>query len=61
MSVAAIRCYPDAEGLPVSSMFFSGQISLSVPPGTFFDYAPIHLLTTAAHNHTPIPTLGNVT
>lgn len=61
MSVAAIRRYPDAEGLPVSSMFFSGQIGLGAPPGTLFDYAPIHLLTTAAHNRPPIPTLGNVT
>lgn len=42
-------------------MFFSGQIGLGAPPGTFFDYAPIHLLTTAAHNRPPIPTLGNVT
>jgi len=41
------RVYPDVEGLPVSGMFFSGQIGLGAPPGTFFDYAPIHLLTTA--------------
>lgn len=41
------RDYPEVEGLPVSGMFFSGQIGLGAPPGTFFDYAPIHLLTTA--------------
>ncbi|HEX3721963.1 MAG TPA: MOSC N-terminal beta barrel domain-containing protein, partial [Nitrolancea sp.] len=41
------REYPVVQGLPVSGMFFSGQIGLGAPPATFFDYAPIHLLTTA--------------
>jgi len=42
------REYPDVVGLPVSGMFFAGQIGLGAPSGTFFDYAPIHLLTTAS-------------
>lgn len=45
------REYPVVEGLPVSGIFFSGQIGLGAPPGTFFDYAPIHLLTTSTLEH----------
>ena len=41
------REYPQVDGLPVSGMFFSAEIGLGAPPGTFFDYAPIHLVTTS--------------
>lgn len=42
------RDTPDVEGLPRRGTFSSGAIGLGAPPGTFFDYAPLHLLTTAS-------------
>ncbi len=41
------REYPDVEGLPVSGMFFSAPIAGGAPAGTFFDFAPLHIVTTA--------------
>ena len=40
------REYPEVEGLPVSGMSFSAPISGGAP-GTFFDFAPVHLVTTS--------------
>lgn len=41
------KYWPDIEGMPVREQVTSGRIAFGAPPGTFFDYAPIHLLTTA--------------
>ena len=41
------RYWPDVEGLPLREAITSGAFGLGAPPGTFFDYAPVHLLTTA--------------
>jgi MOSC domain-containing protein len=41
------KYWPDIEGMPVREQVTSGKIAFGAPPGTFFDYAPIHLLTTA--------------
>ncbi len=41
------RYWPDVEGLPLREAVTSGAFGLGAPPGTFFDYAPVHLLTTA--------------
>ncbi len=41
------REYPTVEGLPVSGMFFSAPIAGGAPAGTFFDFAPVHIVTTA--------------
>ncbi|MGA7673121.1 MAG: MOSC N-terminal beta barrel domain-containing protein [Nitrolancea sp.] len=41
------RDYPTVEGLPVSGMFFSAPIAGGAPSGTFFDFAPVHLVTSA--------------
>ncbi len=40
------REYPEVEGLPVSGQFFSAPIGGGAP-GTFFDFAPVHVVTTA--------------
>lgn len=42
------RYWPDVEGLALRDMVTSGAIGQGAPPGTFFDYAPLHLLTTAS-------------
>ncbi|HEU5438330.1 MAG TPA: MOSC N-terminal beta barrel domain-containing protein [Ktedonobacterales bacterium] len=42
------RYWPDVEGLDLRDTLTSGTIGRGAPPGTFFDYAPVHLLTTAA-------------
>ncbi len=41
------REYPVVDGLPVSGRFFSAPIAGGAPAGTLFDYAPLHLITTA--------------
>lgn len=41
------REYPVIDGLPVSGRFFSAPIAGGAPAGTLFDYAPLHLITTA--------------
>lgn len=39
--------WPDIEGLPFRDVVTDLPLAMSAP-GTFFDYAPVHLLTTAA-------------
>jgi uncharacterized protein YcbX len=41
------KYWPDIEGMPVRERITSGKIGFGAPPGTFFDYAPVHLITTA--------------
>jgi uncharacterized protein YcbX len=41
------KYWPDIEGMPIREKVTSGQIAFGSPPGTFFDYAPLHLITTA--------------
>lgn len=41
------RYWPDIEGLAMRDALTSGAIGFGAPPGTFFDYAPLHLITTA--------------
>jgi uncharacterized protein YcbX len=41
------KYWPDLDGMPFRDTLTTGAIGLGAPPGTFFDYAPIHLLTTA--------------
>ncbi len=41
------RYWPDIDGLAVRDAVTSGAIGFGAPPGTFFDYAPVHILTTA--------------
>ena len=41
------RYWPDVEGLQLRDAVTAGPIGLGAPVGTFFDYAPLHLLTTA--------------
>lgn len=42
------RYWPDVDGLAMRDVVTSGGIGAGAPPGTFFDYAPVHLLTTAS-------------
>jgi uncharacterized protein YcbX len=42
------RYWPDVDGMALRDTITSGAIGLGAPPGTFFDYAPLHLLTTAS-------------
>jgi uncharacterized protein YcbX len=42
------RYWPDIAGLALRDTISSGPIATGAPPGTFFDYAPLHLLTTAS-------------
>ena len=48
---AIARYWPDLAALPLRDTETTGPIGLGAPPGTFFDYAPVHLLTTAALAH----------
>lgn len=41
------RYWPDVEGLALRDTETTGPIAAAAP-GTFFDYAPVHLITTAA-------------
>jgi uncharacterized protein YcbX len=41
------RYWPDIDGLALRDAVTSNVIGRGAPPGTFFDYAPLHLLTTA--------------
>lgn len=42
------RYWPDVEGMDLRDTQTSGPIGGGAPPGTFFDFAPVHLLTTSA-------------
>lgn len=44
------RYWPDVEGMPQRDTYSTGPIAAAAA-GTFFDYAPIHLLTTAGLDH----------
>jgi uncharacterized protein YcbX len=44
------RYWPDVEGMPLRDTYSTGAIAAAAA-GTFFDYAPIHLLTTATLDH----------
>ncbi|HEY7343894.1 MAG TPA: MOSC N-terminal beta barrel domain-containing protein [Ktedonobacterales bacterium] len=41
------RYWPDVDGLLLRDTVTSGRIGQGAPEGTFFDYAPLHLMTTA--------------
>src|SRR5690242_8419093 len=41
------RYWPDVDGLQMRDVVTSGRIGQGAPDGTFFDYAPLHLMTTA--------------
>ena len=41
------RYWPDVDGLLLRDTVTSGRIGQGAPDGTFFDYAPLHLMTTA--------------
>jgi uncharacterized protein YcbX len=45
------RYWPDIDGLLLRDTVTSGRIGQGAPDGTFFDYAPLHLLTTATLAH----------
>lgn len=45
------RYWPDVDGLLLRDTVTSGRIGQGAPLGTFFDYAPLHLLTTATLAH----------
>lgn len=39
---------PDIEGVPYRNSTINSQVSAGSAPGTFFNFAPVHLLTTAS-------------
>lgn len=41
------RWWPDIDGMLARGVVTAGPIGLGAPPGTFFDHAPVHLVTTA--------------
>lgn len=45
------RYWPDIDGLALRDTITSGAIGMGAPPGTFLDYAPVHLLTTVSLAH----------
>jgi uncharacterized protein YcbX len=45
------RYWPDIEGLFLRDTITSGAIGAGAPPNTFFDHAPVHLITTASLAH----------
>jgi uncharacterized protein YcbX len=42
------RYWPDIEGMAQRDVETSNAIGAGAPPGTFFDFAPVHLLTTVS-------------
>jgi uncharacterized protein len=42
------RYWPDVDGLGLHDTVTANEIGRGAPAGTFFDYAPLHVLTTAA-------------
>ncbi|HEX5441047.1 MAG TPA: MOSC domain-containing protein [Ktedonobacterales bacterium] len=45
------RYWPDVDGLYLRDTVTSGRFGLGAPEDTFFDYAPLHLMTTATLAH----------
>jgi uncharacterized protein YcbX len=42
--------FVDKDGVAHAETIQTGPLALAAPPGTFFDYAPLHILTTATHD-----------
>lgn len=45
------RYWPNVDGLALRDTITSNAIGMGAPSGTFFDYAPVHLLTMATLEH----------